>query len=254
MVALAEYCYNTAFQSSIRTSPFRVVYGREPPSLRPAAAAEACIPAVQEQLRERDEFVLEIRERLEQAQQRYKGFYDRKHREVEFAVGNWVWLQLIHRPLASLDVQGRGKLGPKFYGPFRILEKIGDVAYRLQLLAGIKLHDVFHVGLLKRYKGEPPMEPSVLPHISHGRACEQPEVVIRGRLARGRCEVLVQWRGKPAAEAMWTDLEEFHKLYPDFQLEDELLMEGGRDVMLGVQYTRRNQGKHRVEEDRADGN
>jgi hypothetical protein len=53
---------------------------------------------------------------------------------------------------------------------------------------------------------------------------------------------------------MWTDLEEFHKLYPDFHLEDELLMEGGRDVMLGVQYTRRNQGKHRVEEDRADGN
>jgi hypothetical protein len=88
----AEYCYNTAFQSSIRTSPFRVVYGREPPSLRPASAEGAHVPAVQEQLRERDEFVLEIRERLKQAQQRYKGFYDRKHREVEFAVGDWVWL------------------------------------------------------------------------------------------------------------------------------------------------------------------
>jgi hypothetical protein len=250
----AEYCYNTAFQSSIRTSPFRVVYGREPPSLRPAAAEEARVPAVHEQLWERDEFVLEIRERLEHAQQRYKGFYDRKHREVEFAVGDWVWLRLIHRPLASLDVRGRGKLGPKFYGPFRVLEKIGDVAYRLQLPAGTKLHDVFHVGLLKRYKGEPPVEPPVLPHISHGQACGQPEVVIRGRLARGRREVLVQWRGQPAAEATWIDLEEFQKLYPDFQLEDELLVEGGRDVMLGVQYTRRNRRKHGLEEGKAGGN
>jgi hypothetical protein len=174
------------------------------------------VPAVQEQLRERDEFVLEIRERLEQAQQRYKGFYDRKHWEVEFAVGDWVWLRLIHQPLASLDVMGRGKLGPKFYGPFLVLEKIGDVAYSLQLLTDTKLHDVFHVGLLKRYKGEPPVEPPVLPHISHGRTYGQPEVVIRGRLARGRREVLVQWRGQPAAEATWTDLEEFQKLYPDF--------------------------------------
>jgi hypothetical protein len=157
-----------------------VVYGREPPSLQPVTASEARVPPVQEQLRERDEFVMEIRERLEQAQQRYKGFYDRKHREVEFSVGDWVWLRLIHRLLASLDVRGKSKLEPKFYGPFRVLEKIGDVAYRVQLPAGTKLHDVFHVGLLKRYKGEPPVEPPGLPHISHGRACEQPERVIQG--------------------------------------------------------------------------
>jgi hypothetical protein len=50
---------------------------------------------------------------LEQAQQYYKLHYDRKHREVEFQVGQLVWLGLISRPLASLEVQGRGKLGPK---------------------------------------------------------------------------------------------------------------------------------------------
>jgi hypothetical protein len=152
---------------------------------------------------------LEIWERLEQAQQCYKGFYDRKHREVEFAVGDWVWLRLIHRSLASLDVRGRCKLRPKFYGPFQVLEQIGDVAYRLQLLAGTRLHDVFHVGLLKRFKGEPPVEPPVLPPIKNDRACAQPEAVIRARLARGRQELLVQWRGQPAAEATWMDHQEF---------------------------------------------
>jgi hypothetical protein len=51
--------------------------------------------------------------------------------------------------------------------------------------------------------------------------------VRRSRLARGRRELLVQWKGQPAAEATWTDLEEFQKLYPEFQLEDELLAAGG---------------------------
>jgi hypothetical protein len=67
----------------------------------------------------------EVWEWLKQARQHYKNFYDRKHREVTFAVGQWVWLHLIHRPLSSLDIKGRTKLGLKFYGSFLILERIG---------------------------------------------------------------------------------------------------------------------------------
>jgi hypothetical protein len=133
---------------------------------------------------------------------------------------------LIHRLLASLDVRGRSKLGLKFYDPFCVLEKIGDVAYMLQLPPEAKIHDIFHVGLLKKFKGEPPVELLALPHISHGRACAQLERVTCGRLAQGRREILVQWSGQPAVEATWTDLKEFQRLYPDFQLEDELLMGG----------------------------
>jgi hypothetical protein len=65
------------------------------------------------------------------------------------------------------------------------------MAYRLQLPAGTRLHDVFHVSLLKRFKGEPLVEPPVLPPIKNGRACVQPEAVIRARLVKGRQELLV---------------------------------------------------------------
>jgi hypothetical protein len=67
----------------------------------------------------------------------------------------------------------------------------------------------------------------------HGRTCTEPEAVLRARLAQGHREVLVQWKGLPAAEATWTDLEGFTRIYPSFQLAEE-----GRDVMLDVQYRR----------------
>jgi hypothetical protein len=65
-----------------------------------------------------DKFIAEIHDRLELVQQHYRRSCDQKHREVEFAVGQLVWLRLLHRPIASLDVKGRDKLGPKFYRPF----------------------------------------------------------------------------------------------------------------------------------------
>jgi hypothetical protein len=138
------------------------------------------VPAVDAQLTAQDKFLMEIREQLVQAQQHYKAFYDRNHREVDFEVGWWVWLRLIHRLMASLNVTRRGKLGPKFYGLFQIVEHIGEVAYKLKLPEEGCLHDVFHVSLLKKFNGTPPTAPSPLPPIHHGRACLEPEVVLKG--------------------------------------------------------------------------
>jgi hypothetical protein len=87
---------------------------------------------------------------------------------MEFTVGAWVWLRLLHRPMSSLDVQGHGKLGPKFYGPFLITERIDNVVYRLQLPAGAKLHNIFHVGLLKKYNDDPPLAVRRVPPNSMG--------------------------------------------------------------------------------------
>jgi hypothetical protein len=55
-----------------------------------------CVPAVDQQLAARDEFMAEIRDRLEQDQQLYKDAYNKKHRDLVFTVGDWVWLRLLH--------------------------------------------------------------------------------------------------------------------------------------------------------------
>uniref|UniRef100_A0A0A9G1A7 Chromo domain-containing protein n=1 Tax=Arundo donax TaxID=35708 RepID=A0A0A9G1A7_ARUDO len=177
---------------------------------------EASVPAVEQLLRDRDTFLIEIRERLEQAQQHYKSVYDRAHREVEFAPGQWVWLRLFHRPMLSLLGSQKGKLAPKFFGPFQVLQKIGEVAYRLQLPAGAKLHDVFHVGLLKPYHGDPPTAVASLPPMHHGRVCPVPSSVLRTRLSRGKLQVLVQWKDCSAADTSWVDMDDFKKMFPEF--------------------------------------
>jgi hypothetical protein len=71
----------------------------------------------------------------------------------------------------------------------------------------------------------------------------EPDQVVRARMARGIRQVLVHWKGQSAASATWEDLDSFRGKYPDFQLEDELGLEGGRDVMWGRTYSRRRRAR-----------
>ena len=118
-------------------------------------------------------------------------------------MGDWVWLRLLHRSTQSLDPRAKKKMGPRYAGPFAVLERIGKVAYRLQLLAGTRIHDVFHVGLLKPFRGESPAGPPALPPTTDGRLLPGPEKVLQAQLCRGIWYMLIQWAGLPAEDATW---------------------------------------------------
>ncbi|KAJ1265259.1 hypothetical protein BS78_08G064800 [Paspalum vaginatum] len=114
----AEYCYNTLYHSALKATQFQVVYGREPLALAPYTAGDLRTQSVDDLLRERDVFITEVRDRLLQAQEYTKCHYDSHHRALEFAVGDWVWLRLLHRTAASLVMRTNAKLGPCYAGPF----------------------------------------------------------------------------------------------------------------------------------------
>ncbi|WVZ63072.1 hypothetical protein U9M48_012737 [Paspalum notatum var. saurae] len=164
--------------------------------------------------------------------------YDRGHRDLSFAVGDWVWLRLRHHAPASLQV-AKGKLRPRYYGPYRISSVVNSVAYKLELPPCARIHDVFHVGALKRFIGEPPTAPPALPPLYYGAVIQTLARTVCMRLARGVSQVLVQWADQPASAATWEDVDEFQRHYPQWQLEGDLLLEGGRDVMWGRHYSKR---------------
>lgn len=179
----AEYCYNTAFHSALCTTLFQVVYGHPPPALIPYEPSSARITTVDSLLQDRDDFLADVRDRLHQAQAYAKRHYDAHHRALKFDINDWVWLRLLHRPAQYLVPGARGKLRPRYAGPFKILERVGDVAYRLQLPEGARIHDIFHVGVLKPFTGTPPSTTPVLPPLRHGQLLEK---ATPGRVASPR--------------------------------------------------------------------
>jgi hypothetical protein len=157
--------------------------------------------AVDKQLVARDEFLAEIKKWLLHAQEVMKGNYDAHHHQVEFQVGDWVWLRLHQCIAATLSDKAKGKLAPKFYGPFKVLERISALAYHLELPPQFHIHNVFHMLFLKKFNGSPSAAPATLPPIKHGRVLPKPEKVLRARLNRGVWEIMVKWVGQAAANA-----------------------------------------------------
>ena len=91
-----------------------------------------------------------IRDRLKVAQSRQKSYADSKWKDIAYEIGDRAYLRV--SPLRGVKRFGvKGKLAPRFVGPYRVLERMGEVAYKLELPEGLSgVHDVFHVSQLKK--------------------------------------------------------------------------------------------------------
>jgi hypothetical protein len=192
-LAWVEYCYKTSYQIAIRCSPFQVVYGREPPALiayQPDLAGD-------KQLQFRDEFLREIKAGLVQAQVTMKNVQNKTRRDVECALNDWVLVRLLQRTAVGITTTSHSKLGPKFYGSFKVLQCIGSLPPKA------RIHDVFHVTLLKNFEGDPPTSVVPLPAIYHSRVLPTTEKALKARMNSGVWEVLIQWTDRSAANTSW---------------------------------------------------
>lgn len=121
----------------------------------------------------------------------------------------------------TLALHRNMKLAPKFYGPFQIIQKIGTVAYKLQLPDDAKIHPVFHVSLLKRKLGQNVTAQSTLPPVSpDGNLQMEPVAVLNRRMIKRQNKAVVQWliqwsRSFPE-DATWEDYDTITKKFPNF--------------------------------------
>lgn len=219
----AEYCYNTSVHSTTGKSPFEVVYGRPPPTLLSYVWGTAKVAAVEQELVDRDTMIKELKGKIQQAQNRMKQIYDLKHREREFAVGDWVFLKIHPYKQRSLALRKSFKLAAKYFGPYKVLQKIGVVAYKLELPANAKIHPVFHVSLLKKQVGTKPIVSQQLPSLDE-EGVLQPIAILDSRERGKKLEVLILWHGLSPAEATWEELSKIKENFPEASLEDKRIV------------------------------
>ncbi|GMJ13694.1 hypothetical protein HRI_005038500 [Hibiscus trionum] len=217
---LVEFSYNNSYQSSIQMAPFEALYGRK--CRTPLCWSELGENKVlgPQLLRETEEKVQIIHSRLKQAFDRQKAYADLKRRDIQHNVGDKVFLKV--SPWKKVFRFGkRGKLSPRFIGPFEITERIGPVTYRLALPSEFdKIHNVFHVSMLRKYRSDPshilePEELELNPDLSYE---EEPIQILDREIKRLRNKnvalVKVLWRNHKREEATWEPEDTIKKQYP----------------------------------------
>ncbi|CAJ2651729.1 unnamed protein product [Trifolium pratense] len=225
-VPWAEYWYNTTYHISIGKSPFEVVYGRSPPTMLKFLSNETKVAAIALELSERDEALNQLKLHLLKAQQQIKVFADKKRRDLQFSVGEWVFLKLRPHRQQSVAKRINQKLAARFYGPFEIVDRIGEVAYKLKLPDHSKIHPVFHASLLKKVIGNYHAQ-SELPKELEITAEEDvyPEKILGSRVVMqngvATHQSLVQWKHKSLDDVTWEENSFLKGQFPEVSLEDK---------------------------------
>nr|GFB18637.1 putative reverse transcriptase domain-containing protein [Tanacetum cinerariifolium] len=147
---LVEFSYNNSYHSSIRYAPFEALYGRKCRSpVLWAEIGEGSLIRPELVLEMIDKVVL-IKKNLKAVRDRQKSYVDKRRKTLEFEVGDRVLLKVLPQK-GVMHFRKKGKLAPRYVGPFEILERIGLVAYRLRSPEKLNsVHDTFHVSNLKK--------------------------------------------------------------------------------------------------------
>jgi hypothetical protein len=170
---------------------------------------------------EHQQQVLQIlKDNLTMAQNRMKQQADQHRSERSFEVGDWVFLRLQpYKQMSLKQAKKDNKLSPKYYGPYKVLQKIGTMAYKLELPASSRVHPVFHVSCLKKVIGDKIPVQTILPELDEeGKIILEPEAITDTRIRQLRnrsiSEYLIKWRKLSAEDSTWED-ESFIQKHPE---------------------------------------
>nr|GEX81407.1 putative reverse transcriptase domain, ribonuclease H-like domain, aspartic peptidase domain protein [Tanacetum cinerariifolium] len=154
---LVEFSYNNSYHASIKAVPFEALYGRKCRSPVCWAEVEDAQLIDPELIHETTEKIVQIKQIIQAARDRQKSYADVRCKPLEFQVGDRVMLKV--SPWKGVVRFGKwGKLNPRYIGPFKVLAKVGTVAYKLKLPEQLsKVHSMFHMSNLKKCLSDEPL-------------------------------------------------------------------------------------------------
>jgi hypothetical protein len=234
-LSLAQLWYNSTYHTSLGCSPFKALYGYDPQIVATPTVQPTTPVSVVELVENKELHLQALKDHLAKAQNRIKVLADKHRTDQEFQIGDQVLLKL--QPYTQSSVANRPfpKLSYKYFGPYRITERIGRVAYRLKLPDDSKIHDVFHVSQLKPFVADYTPVFSELPVTTDIDATNaQPEKILERRLVkRGNTaipQVRVKWTGLPATSTTWEDYNVLRQRYPQAPAWGQASSSAGGDV------------------------
>ncbi|PHU01203.1 hypothetical protein BC332_30990 [Capsicum chinense] len=197
--------------NALKTSPFEALYGFPQPQVPLGSLPHPTHSPVGQYLAQRQHMLQTLKENLHQAQAHIKFFADKHRTDRELAVGDLVYLKLQPYSQASVVVRQNLKLSAKCYGPYKILKKIGTIAYQLALPLGSNIHPVFHISQLKKRVG-PVTTPQQQPPVCdvYGFILARPVTILQRRIEivnnTTAVKILVQWSNLGPDEVTWERL------------------------------------------------
>ena len=178
-----------------------------------------------------------IKERLKVATDRQKSYADMRIKDIRYEIVEKVFLKV--SPWKKVLRFGKnGKLSPRFIGSYEVIEKVGPMAYRLALSLELeKIHNLFHVSMLRRYRSDPSHAVSsktieLRPDLTYK---EEPVEILAREVKELRKKriplVKVLWRNHKTEEATWESeevmLQQYPQLFNEGNFEDEILLRRG---------------------------
>ena len=146
-----EFSYNNSYQSTFRMAPFKAIYGKKCRTPLCWSELDEALIIRSKSIQETIENVRRIQEHIKVAQSCLKRYADKSRRPLEFQVGDKVFLKV--SPIKGVKrFNVRGKLSPRYIGPYEIIEKLNIVAYRLNLPTELEhMHNIFYISQLRKY-------------------------------------------------------------------------------------------------------